>query len=192
MAGVVRHVRRVRRRWRILNARINASRIDRRIHKGNWCNPSGAGIGERPRAAPATGIDAYVWIKPPGESDGSSSLIPNDEGKGFDRMCDPTYTRQSAQQQQLDWSAAERAAVGTLVPGAVPAVVAERLPAALRRVGLRRAVQRPSQLNRTPWRVADVRKGFVASATRLSAAVPHREPPALIPSRNYSYTHPVF
>jgi cellulose 1,4-beta-cellobiosidase len=74
-----------------LNARIDASRIDRRIHKGNWCNPSGAGIGERPRAAPNSGIDAYVWIKPPGESDGSSSLIPNDEGKGFDRMCDPTY-----------------------------------------------------------------------------------------------------
>jgi len=74
-----------------LNARINASRIDRRIHKGNWCNPSGAGIGERPRAAPATGIDAYVWVKPPGESDGSSTNIPNDEGKGFDRMCDPTY-----------------------------------------------------------------------------------------------------
>jgi cellulose 1,4-beta-cellobiosidase len=74
-----------------LNARIDASRIDRRIHKGNWCNPSGAGIGERPRAAPAAGIDAYVWIKPPGESDGSSTEIPNDEGKGFDRMCDPTY-----------------------------------------------------------------------------------------------------
>lgn len=74
-----------------LDARIDASRVDRRIHKGNWCNPSGAGLGERPRAAPATGIDAYVWIKPPGESDGSSTLIPNDEGKGFDRMCDPTY-----------------------------------------------------------------------------------------------------
>jgi cellulose 1,4-beta-cellobiosidase len=74
-----------------LNTRINASRIDRRIHKGNWCNPSGAGLGERPRAAPATGIDAYVWIKPPGESDGASEEIPNDEGKGFDRMCDPTY-----------------------------------------------------------------------------------------------------
>jgi cellulose 1,4-beta-cellobiosidase len=74
-----------------LNARMDASRIDRRIHKGNWCNPSGAGIGERPRAAPASGIDAYVWVKPPGESDGSSTAIPNDEGKGFDRMCDPTY-----------------------------------------------------------------------------------------------------
>nr|WP_129781454.1 glycoside hydrolase family 6 protein [Peristeroidobacter soli] len=74
-----------------LNTRIDASRIDRRIHKGNWCNASGAGLGERPRAAPATGIDAYVWIKPPGESDGASQEIPNDEGKGFDRMCDPTY-----------------------------------------------------------------------------------------------------
>ncbi|GAA2401631.1 glycoside hydrolase family 6 protein [Catellatospora methionotrophica] len=71
---------------------VNQSRIDRRIHAGNWCNQSGAGLGERPRANPATGIDAYVWVKPPGESDGSSSLIPNNEGKGFDRMCDPTYT----------------------------------------------------------------------------------------------------
>ncbi|RSM48362.1 cellulose 1,4-beta-cellobiosidase [Actinoplanes sp. ATCC 53533] len=71
---------------------VNQSRIDRRIHAGNWCNQSGAGLGERPKAAPASGIDAYVWVKPPGESDGSSSLIPNNEGKGFDRMCDPTYT----------------------------------------------------------------------------------------------------
>jgi cellulose 1,4-beta-cellobiosidase len=71
---------------------INGGRYDRRIHVGNWCNQSGAGLGERPQANPATGIDAYVWMKPPGESDGSSSAIANDEGKGFDRMCDPTYT----------------------------------------------------------------------------------------------------
>ncbi|MFI6264682.1 glycoside hydrolase family 6 protein [Micromonospora sp. NPDC051006] len=71
---------------------VNGGRIDRRIHAGNWCNQSGAGLGERPKAAPETGIDAYVWVKPPGESDGSSTLIENDEGKGFDRMCDPTYT----------------------------------------------------------------------------------------------------
>lgn len=70
---------------------VNQSRIDRRIHAGNWCNQAGAGLGERPRAAPEPGIDAYVWIKPPGESDGSSSLIPNNDGKSFDRMCDPTY-----------------------------------------------------------------------------------------------------
>jgi cellulose 1,4-beta-cellobiosidase len=70
---------------------INGGRLDRRIHVGNWCNQSGAGLGERPSTAPASGIDAYVWIKPPGESDGSSEFIENDEGKGFDRMCDPTY-----------------------------------------------------------------------------------------------------
>jgi cellulose 1,4-beta-cellobiosidase len=79
-----------------MNTWVDASRVDRRIHAGNWCNQSGAGLGERPRATPAPGIDAYVWIKPPGESDGSSSLIPtgpeNPAGKGFDRMCDPTYT----------------------------------------------------------------------------------------------------
>lgn len=70
---------------------VDGGRVDRRIHAGNWCNQSGAGLGERPRAAPEPGIDAYVWVKPPGESDGSSEEIPNNDGKGFDRMCDPTY-----------------------------------------------------------------------------------------------------
>ncbi|MFI6094667.1 glycoside hydrolase family 6 protein [Lentzea sp. NPDC051213] len=74
------------------DAYVDASKTDRRIHLGNWCNQKGAGLGERPKAAPETGIDAYVWIKPPGESDGASKDIPNNEGKGFDRMCDPTYT----------------------------------------------------------------------------------------------------
>ncbi|CAL9607424.1 glycoside hydrolase family 6 protein [Streptomyces sp. enrichment culture] len=71
---------------------VDGGRYDRRINTGNWCNQAGAGLGERPKAAPEPGIDAYVWMKPPGESDGASKEIPNDEGKGFDRMCDPTYT----------------------------------------------------------------------------------------------------
>ncbi|MFR0356113.1 glycoside hydrolase family 6 protein [Streptomyces sediminimaris] len=75
-----------------VDAYVDGGRYDRRIHVGNWCNQSGAGLGERPQADPASGIDAYVWMKPPGESDGSSTAIANDEGKGFDRMCDPTYT----------------------------------------------------------------------------------------------------
>ncbi|SEM96661.1 Cellulase/cellobiase CelA1 [Nonomuraea pusilla] len=75
-----------------VNTFVNESRVDRRIHAGNWCNQSGAGLGARPAASPEPGLDAYVWIKPPGESDGASSDIPNDEGKKFDRMCDPTYT----------------------------------------------------------------------------------------------------
>uniref|UniRef100_UPI003530212A glycoside hydrolase family 6 protein n=1 Tax=Nonomuraea sp. G32 TaxID=3067274 RepID=UPI003530212A len=75
-----------------LNPFVDQSRADRRIHAGNWCNQNGAGLGARPTASPAAGFDAYVWIKPPGESDGASRDIPNDEGKKFDRMCDPTYT----------------------------------------------------------------------------------------------------
>ncbi|MGW4374987.1 glycoside hydrolase family 6 protein [Streptomyces albidoflavus] len=74
-----------------VDAYVDGGRADRRIHAGNWCNQSGAGVGERPVTAPEPGIDAYVWAKPPGESDGSSEPIDNDEGKGFDRMCDPTY-----------------------------------------------------------------------------------------------------
>lgn len=73
-----------------VNTFVNASKIDRRVHRGNWCNQKG-GIGARPTANPAPGIDAYVWIKPPGESDGASQPIANNEGKGFDPMCDPTY-----------------------------------------------------------------------------------------------------
>jgi cellulose 1,4-beta-cellobiosidase len=74
-----------------VNTFVDASRVDKRPSRGDWCNQSGAGLGFRPVATPATHIDAYVWIKPPGESDGSSTAIPNDQGKGFDRMCDPTY-----------------------------------------------------------------------------------------------------
>lgn len=42
---------------------------------GNWCNPVGAGLGLRPSAS--TGVpllDAYLWIKDPGESDGSCDI----------------------------------------------------------------------------------------------------------------------
>ncbi|GAA4899263.1 cellulose 1,4-beta-cellobiosidase [Stackebrandtia albiflava] len=74
-----------------VNAYVDGGRYDQRIHLGNWCNQSGAGLGERPQTAPEPGIDAYIWAKPPGESDGSSEEIPNPDGKGFDRMCDPTY-----------------------------------------------------------------------------------------------------
>ena len=79
----------------VLDTFVDQSRIDRRAHRGNWCNQPG-GVGERPQVAPLAGIDAYVWVKPPGESDGASSLAlsfdPQDPAKGFDRNCDPTFT----------------------------------------------------------------------------------------------------
>lgn len=73
------------------------SKVDRRAHRGLWCNVSGTGIGERPQALPFGNnhvIEAYVWIKPPGESDGtsdSSQTTPDSEGKSFDPMCDPNF-----------------------------------------------------------------------------------------------------
>ncbi|MFC6019284.1 glycoside hydrolase family 6 protein [Plantactinospora solaniradicis] len=71
-----------------LNQFVDGSRIDRRTHLGNWCNQAGTGLGERPTAAPQTGIDAYVWVKPPGESDGASDRQSADQ---YEPMCDPYY-----------------------------------------------------------------------------------------------------
>ncbi len=37
-----------------------------------WCNPPGRGVGFRPTRSTGVALaDAYLWLKPPGESDGS-------------------------------------------------------------------------------------------------------------------------
>jgi cellulose 1,4-beta-cellobiosidase len=112
-----------------LNTNINQSRVDRRIHKGNWCNQTGAGLGERPRANPATGIDAYVWIKPPGESDGSSTEIPNNEGKGFDRMCDPTYGGNERNGNSMSGALPNSPISGQFFPAQLTQLMANAFPA---------------------------------------------------------------
>jgi cellulose 1,4-beta-cellobiosidase len=50
---------------------------------GHWCNIKGAGLGERPVAAPEPFIDAYFWVKPPGESDG----VSDPSQPRFDQEC---------------------------------------------------------------------------------------------------------
>ncbi|MEU0739907.1 glycoside hydrolase family 6 protein [Streptomyces sp. NPDC006134] len=83
-----------------LDTYIAQSKVDRRAHRGLWCNVDGAGIGQPPQAAPSgypdSHLDAFLWVKPPGESDGASEDIPNNEGKRQDPMCDPTYTAPNA------------------------------------------------------------------------------------------------
>jgi cellulose 1,4-beta-cellobiosidase len=54
-----------------------------RTEPGNWCNIKGAGLGERPQAAPAPNVDAYLWIKVPGESDGTADA----KAARFDANC---------------------------------------------------------------------------------------------------------
>jgi len=45
------------------------------LTNGNWCNPPSAGLGKRPTLATGTPLaDAYLWIKIPGESDGSCDI----------------------------------------------------------------------------------------------------------------------
>ena len=42
------------------------------LNSGSWCNPFGAGLGLRPSANTGVALlDAYLWVKTPGESDGS-------------------------------------------------------------------------------------------------------------------------
>lgn len=45
---------------------------------GEWCNPSGMSLGQNPTVE--TGeelVDAYLWVKPPGESDGTCNGGPD-------------------------------------------------------------------------------------------------------------------
>lgn len=74
-----------------LDAYVDGSRIDRRLDVEHWCNQSGAGLGERPVAHPEEGVDAYAWIKPPGESDGTGEEIINVEGRMSDPWCAPLH-----------------------------------------------------------------------------------------------------
>jgi cellulose 1,4-beta-cellobiosidase len=62
-----------------------------RLYVTNWCNQDGAGLGERPAAAPAPGVDGYVWAKPPGESDGTHEAASPPAGASTDPRCDPAY-----------------------------------------------------------------------------------------------------
>jgi cellulose 1,4-beta-cellobiosidase len=71
---------------------VNASKVDQRPFRGDWCNPENAGIGAFPQANPDssfTHLYAYIWIKPPGESDGT---YPAYSGTG-DPHCDPNGTQ---------------------------------------------------------------------------------------------------
>ncbi|MET9429266.1 glycoside hydrolase family 6 protein [Streptomyces sp. NPDC003036] len=84
----------------VLDTYVTQSKVDRRAHRGLWCNVNGAGMGQPPQASPAgypdSHLDAFLWIKPPGESDGASKDIPNEEGKRPDPMCNPAYTAPNA------------------------------------------------------------------------------------------------
>ena len=73
-------------------AYVAANKVDQRPFRGDWCNQNNAGIGARPADNPlgaSSPIEAYVWIKPPGESDGDYPTSTHSHG---DPHCDPNGT----------------------------------------------------------------------------------------------------
>jgi len=56
----------------------------------NWCNIRGAGIGLIPTANSGSSlIDAFYWLKTPGESDGCTQILPNGKQCArYDASCD--------------------------------------------------------------------------------------------------------
>jgi cellulose 1,4-beta-cellobiosidase len=73
-------------------AYVAANKVDQRPFRGDWCNQNNAGIGARPQDQPlgaSSPILAYVWIKPPGESDGD---YPSGSHTHGDPHCDPAGT----------------------------------------------------------------------------------------------------
>ena len=55
----------------------------------NWCNIRGSGVGALPSTqVNISSIDAFMWLKTPGESDGCTSVLPSgDACARFDSMC---------------------------------------------------------------------------------------------------------
>jgi cellulose 1,4-beta-cellobiosidase len=77
------------------DAYVAANKIDKRPFRGDWCNQNNAGIGARPTDQPlgsSSPILAYVWIKPPGESDGDYPTSTHSHG---DPHCDPSLNNQT-------------------------------------------------------------------------------------------------
>jgi len=82
-----------------VNTFVDATKIDERDDMGQWCNQENQGIGSFPTVNPggATNLEAYVWVKPPGESDGD---YPNGDtnpahlalgASHGDENCDPAH-----------------------------------------------------------------------------------------------------
>ena len=80
----------------VLNTFVDATKIDQRDDMGQWCNQENQGLGVPPTVNPGffTNLYAYVWIKPPGESDGNypGSVFNGVTSTTGDPNCDPAHS----------------------------------------------------------------------------------------------------
>jgi endoglucanase len=79
----------------VLDTFVDASKIDQRDDMGQWCNQPNAGLGMPPTVNPGyfANLQAYVWVKPPGESDGNypGSVYNGVTSTAGDANCNPTH-----------------------------------------------------------------------------------------------------
>lgn len=71
---------------------------------GNRCNIRNAGTGTKPTSATNSGglVDAFLWLKPPGESDGCTELLPDpDDPDGTNGTPCPRYDPQCASKDSV-------------------------------------------------------------------------------------------
>jgi endoglucanase len=83
------------------------------LASGNWCNPPGSGLGIRPTAN--TGVpllDAYLWVKVPGESDGQCDAAGGVRAWDYTAYTQPGWPTTAAQQALFDplWGLVDPAA----------------------------------------------------------------------------------
>jgi endoglucanase len=86
-----------------------------KLASGNWCNPPGAGLGLAPTAN--TGVpllDAYLWVKTPGESDGQCDAAGGARAWDYTAYTQPGWPTTAADQALFDplWGLVDPAAGG--------------------------------------------------------------------------------
>lgn len=73
------------------------------LQSGNWCNPPGAGLGVLPTAN--TGqplVDAYLWVKTPGESDGQCDAAGGVRAWDYTAYTQPGWPTTASDQALFD------------------------------------------------------------------------------------------
>ena len=73
------------------------------LASGNWCNPPASGLGLRPTAA--TGVpllDAYLWVKTPGQSDGQCDAAGGVRAWDYSAYSQPGWPTTASGQSTFD------------------------------------------------------------------------------------------
>ncbi|MGD0548674.1 MAG: glycoside hydrolase family 6 protein, partial [Terracidiphilus sp.] len=87
----------------VIDTFVDETKIDERDDMGQWCNQENQGVGVPPTVNPGyfNNLQAYVWVKPPGESDGNypGSTYGGTVSTKGDPNCDPAHSNQLANGQ---------------------------------------------------------------------------------------------